>query len=796
MEYYAKSLKQPLSVEEKEKIAHLLERLQCEWFSELNEKEISVIKNEIRKLDKDILEEQTTLKQHEEEIVRCAEHFFEQFGGYFTEKEKQLVLQACKQHDVGKANLLFQAVVNPKACEVQGIKRKNIPQIPHGFLSALSISKSSFLQLSEAFTESDFDAFITAIYYHHARLDDYDSDKIKEYCKNYFEKNVKEYLGLERWKTYTFNLEKLLFRNNIFSEYKYHEQKYEQYVVVKGLLNKFDYCVSAGYTEAEQYSDLVGKQLSSNVKQVLADYGLRPVQKYMLEKTEENLIIVAPTGSGKTEAALLWMNGEKGFYTLPLKVSSNAIYDRIRENYSYDKAAILHSDSMPKYLEEYGDSENGAYEYYERAKMLSAPLTVCTVDQLFKFVYKALGTEIFAATLKYSKIVVDEIQAYSPRVIATIIYGLKTINNLGGHFAIVTATFPPVLEYFMKKYGLIRGKQYQYCDFSDTAETIRHKIKIQYEEFELKKIVEQGTSKKVLIICNTVSKAQDLYEKLCSQVENVYLLHSRYIRKDRAVLEKAIMSFSNDKNAFGMWITTQIVEASLDIDFDILYTEMSTADSLLQRMGRCNRKGRYHPQEANIIVLANQNGVGKGSVYEKIIYERSLVYLTPYENVLFSEKMKVEYINKVYSVEEAKESGYYKEIERYLALFDTVNPLDFTKKEADEQFRSIRSITVVPESVYLEQQELFEMAVNILETPHISKEIKSMLKAKIEDYTLALNLYSDRLPHGVDKAVIGQKRGSKGTEIHRTQMRYEFDSESLAGRGLLLNDLEDEMYML
>lgn len=87
--------------------------------------------------------------------------------------------------------------------------------------------------------------------------------------------------------------------------------------------------------------------------------------------------------------------------------------------------------------------------------MLSQPLTVCTVDQLFRFVYRALGTEIFAATLKYSKLVLDEIQAYEPRVIATIIYGLKMIQEMGGKFAIITATFPPVLKYFMEQYGLV-----------------------------------------------------------------------------------------------------------------------------------------------------------------------------------------------------------------------------------------------------------------------------------------------------------------------------------------------------
>lgn len=88
------------------------------------------------------------------------------------------------------------------------------------------------------------------------------------------------------------------------------------------------------------------------------------------------------------------------------------------------------------------------------------------------------------------------------------------------------------------------------------------------------------------------------------------LLHSRYIRRDRAYLEDQIMKFSGSEET-GIWITTQIVEASLDIDFDVLFTEMCTADSLLQRMGRCNRKGRYFPEEANVIIYDNRNGVGK-----------------------------------------------------------------------------------------------------------------------------------------------------------------------------------------
>lgn len=789
MEYYAKSKKVQFTSERINEIKKNMKNIEECLKENLTETDVEILNSSITDIAEKTEEKQKTLKEHHKDIVTCAEMFFLEYVEYFTEKEKKLVVEACRIHDLGKVNLVFQAMICPKLAEKFHIDVRKTSQIPHGFLSAVTISLDEFDDLSELFSDKDFGPFITAVYYHHDREDHYNSPAIRKYAEKYYMKQIEEYLNRKIRKLNCSNLDDLLFRNNVYTgKYIPDSNAWKEYLLIKGLLNKFDYTVSAGYENAESAIDLHEKKLVKNIEKFLNGKELRPAQKFMKMNRDKNLIVIAPTGSGKTEASLLWMNGEKSFYTLPLKVSSNAIYLRIKENYEYKDVALLHSDAMAVYLREYNGNEDIG-EKYERSKMLSQPLTVCTVDQLFRFVYRALGTEIFAATLKYSKLVLDEIQAYEPRVIATIIYGLKMIQEMGGKFAIITATFPPVLKYFMEQYGLVEGKQYIFKDFTGKEYQVekypRHKVEIRHSEMNLDEIRLRGKNRKVLVICNTVSKAQKLYKKL--EGENVWLLHSKYIRRDRAFLERKIMGFSESGES-GIWITTQIVEASLDIDFDILYTEMCTADSLLQRMGRCNRKGRYCPNEANIVVFDNRNGVSEGkrrSVYEDKLYDRSLELLSKYEHILFSEDKKTAYMNEVYSVDGVKETIYFENIQKDLKLFSEIHPTEYSADEAE--VRDIRSVTIVPENVYVENQNLFEYGVEFLKKPNMSREARSLIKSKLENLTLSLNLYQ-KFPAEVDRTTIGLSENRKITDIHRAQYNYEFDIESGKGRGILFDE--------
>ena len=805
MKFYAKSKKRIPGEVQLRRLSEALERLGERLGEELTEEEREILRRASAKIRETEPEEQKELAEHLKETEACARHFFTLYGQYFTEEEQELICFACRIHDLGKMNLIFQRMIGNETLPADG-KDGQEEQIPHGFLSILPVTMEVFRRQNAAWKPFDYCALLTAVYHHHTRDDKYTIEQIQKYAEKYYEPYLKACLGEEEGQIEITVLNHLLFHGsgNVYPERPLTEQwrqKWMKYLVCKGMLNKFDWAHSAGYPEAEIKPDLQKKELKKNMEAQLPNF--HPVQIYMKEHEQDNLVITAGTGSGKTEAALLWLNGEKGFYTLPLKVSANAIYERITEKYGFQDAALVHSDSMVRYL--YEDKDSDGFERYQKARNLSCPLTVCTVDQLFKFVFRALGTEIFAATLKYSKVIIDEIQAYSPELTAALIYGLKTVKELGGRYAVITATFPPVLKIFMDRYGLNEGKgAYQLRDFSAESCLRRHWVEIRETSFDFDEIAEQGDKKKVLVLCNTVTQAQRVYRELDERMPDgkVFLLHSRYIRKHRAILERMILNFSEAEEESGVWISTQIVEASLDIDFDMLYTEMCTADSLLQRLGRCNRKGRYIPTAPNVIVLVNQNGIGKNNVYDPVMAERSLKYLYPCQGGIFTEARKTEYINRVYDPKEIKETNYYQTIEKYLEHFDTISPAEYTKEEADREFRNIRSITVMPDCIYEEKRELIEECLRFQQTHWAGGEVKAVIRSRIDELTLNVNIYSNRWPEHIDRDTVyvstednsgkGTNRKSGRTDIHRSQLRYEFDEETGKGAGLGLDKADQE----
>lgn len=238
----------------------------------------------------------------------------------------------------------------------------------------------------------------------------------------------------------------------------------------------------------------------------------------------------------------------------------------------------------------------------------------------------------------------------------------------------------------------------------------------------------------MLIIVNTINKGIELYKQLKKYgFENINLLHSRFEQVDRKEKEQEIKKFSNKCNSNGIWITTQIVEASLDIDFDMLYTEMSTLDSLFQRLGRCFRNREYNSTEPNVKIYVEKIS-GVGYIYDKEIYHKSLEILRTFDGQVLSEKEKINLVDKLYSKENLNGTEFYNKFKQSFQILNNIIDYEVSKKEAQKILRNIETIQVIPQCVYEENRKLFDDFKN-------EKDFKQkyLLKRKIDDLFISIN---------------------------------------------------------
>ncbi|MFR3156584.1 MAG: CRISPR-associated helicase Cas3' [Christensenellales bacterium] len=503
---------------------------------------------------------------------------------------------ACVYHDIGKVYSPFQNIILEKLGKEKLYTTFDYESIKHEQLSPMFIPTDDL-----NYTERKI--IYQAIYYHHCRVH-------KKVNSNLVEKIIKEdilprYDNIRSEIKYKLKddldcnyLGYVLGRNKIDEE----SEVYIKYCLLKGLLHRLDHSSSADVLVENKTEQSLGECTENSLK--FKGYnGKNELQKFCKDNISNNILVIGSTGIGKTEAATIWSDIGKTFFTLPIRTSINAIYDRIKFDIGYKDVGLLHSSAVD-YLEEKEDKFD--YHLYEQTKNLGNRVIVCTIDQIFPFIFRYNGYEKIYATLAFSKVIIDEIQAYSPEITAIILKGIKMINDIGGKFMIMTATLPRIYKDELEKMGI----KFKFGEFLKPI--MRHKLSINDNSLDndIENIINKASSSKVLVILNTIDKANELYLKIKEKnIENVNVLHSRFIKNDRSNKENSIINFSKEREKTGIWITTQIVEASLDIDFDYLFTEMSTLDSLFQRCGRCYRSRKYEKNEPNIYVY-NKNVSG------------------------------------------------------------------------------------------------------------------------------------------------------------------------------------------
>lgn len=640
--------------------------------------------------------EKQTIKEHTEILLEELARLKKMYP--YINVKWDLLEDACIYHDFGKINTKFQNKIMQKIDENMELLNDLFPriqEIPHGYLSC------AFIPLDRISNIEDRKILLQAVFYHHKRpevgMDDLKTI-VNEDLTLYYE-------DFSNCITYPIVKPTMMFKRYVSKRIRKlnGEETVKQFIMVKGLLNKIDHAASAGIPVEVRSAELTNA-LNHFFKEKLKSKQ-NELQLYMKTHQDQNNIVIASTGSGKTEGALYWIGEGKGFFTLPLRVSINAIYQRIYNKILYHEVALLHSDSESEYIK----NDQYTIDFYEQTIQWSMPLTICTLDQMLDFVFKQEGYEKKLAILAYSRLIIDEIQMYSPKMLACLLIALKEINEIGGKFTIMTATFAPFIGDLMDQLKIKVNRPKPFLQNENGEVMIRHRMIVKKQQLTIDDILANKEDRKLLVIVNTVKQAQMMYEQLKKQRKDVYLFHSRFTKNDRSVKENAIIEMGQQENQCrGIWITTQVVEASVDIDFDVLYTELSDLNGLFQRMGRIYRKRKLDHNRINIYVYNGGDEYPSGinstrySVIDRSIFDLSKKALLQYqEPIILTEEHKMNLIEKVYTTENLEESDYYNEVENYIHLLTHI----IEYEELDRKVTVLRDIfneTIIPKKVYKE----------------------------------------------------------------------------------------------
>ncbi|SFA87748.1 CRISPR-associated endonuclease/helicase Cas3 [Lentibacillus halodurans] len=720
--------------------------------------------------------EMETLKEHTDELLKrfavLKNAYFDKIPEY---KIWDLLYKAAQYHDLGKVNNDFQAKMHRALKTNKAVSLSNFGHIPHNYLSPFFLPVSNW-----NLSKNERRVLVQAIAYHHERNTQPDvaflSKVYQEELIHHFNKVAEEMeLTVPDKNQKKFKITNPIKPEDRIIEIKDDKNTYYLYILIKGLLHRLDHAASA-HVPIEVDTDTNIAELTHNYMQEnFGQNSLRPLQEFTYKNQDKNLIIVAQTGIGKTEASLLWAGKDKTFFTLPIRVSLNALYDRVHSDLNYKNVGLLHGTSA-SHLDENGDED---WEIiFDQSKNFSNKLLFTTIDQVLKFPFKFKGYEKFFATMAYSKVIIDEIQAYNPWIVAVLLKAIEMIHKIGGKFMIMTATMPQIYLDELAERGILDNNTIE-NEFVDES-FIRHRISLQNMPISdaTNRIIEMAANQKVLVIVNTVDRAIELFSQL--ERENVYLLHSRFIQRDRALLENEIRRFA-DEEENGIWITTQLVEASIDIDFDVLFTELSTIDSLLQRFGRCYRKRELEHQNPNVYIYT-EDVSGRKYVYDEDILDLTERYLQSFDNRQLNEKDKVELVKKIYSKEELKGSKFYQDFIHAVHKLNHLEDYQYTNEEAQKILRGIQSVNVIPRNIYDE-------IIGLLETLEIEKDSqeRTKLRRKIEGFMVSVPKHkykSERTP--IDFYQTG-KDGRKYNilpYIEILDVEYDFDPDTLSGVGL------------
>jgi CRISPR-associated endonuclease/helicase Cas3 len=391
-------------------------------------------------------------------------------------------------------------------------------------------------------------------------------------------------------------------------------------------------------------------------------------------------LLRAGCGQGKTLAAYLWVRGviQRGKYKIgrvlflyPTRATATEGFKDYVQAAPESDAGLYHSTSdyeLEKLFESPSESPDEKRDFRTNDRLFALGLwgkryLSATVDRFLAFLSFNYGATVLLPMLADAAIVLDEIHAYDPRMFKQVIAFLQTFDV---PVLCMTATLPKDRREQLEALGLelYPNNPEELEDLAKQEERKRYQIKICDDKVAKKVAIDAYRSgKRVLWVVNTVARCQERARELhqalkdmsASDVE-ILCYHSRFKLIDRQGHHEKVVDQFKQRDTPVIAVTTQVCEMSLDLDADVLVTEVAPCSALVQRFGRSNRHGLleysevyvYKPEEAKSSKPYEEEQLNRADEFLQAVIN--------FENGYASQKLLAEQL-EIYGDQETRADG-------------------------------------------------------------------------------------------------------------------------------------------
>ena len=409
-------------------------------------------------------------------------------------------------------------------------------------------------------------------------------------------KNIKIYSGLSTKKDEFLDRAEKLRQYLVLSQYR-HKFTYEDFINFKSLYSNLIYSdkFEAIFSMPKQQTKNIPIDvLESDIQNLSPNEKRDAFRNFVLNNFDENyklFTLTAPTGYGKTLTALnfaLKFNKPRIIYALPFTSIIDQTYDIVAK--IYKNSDILVSKAHHKTT--IGEENLTEEDRYSKIKFLMESFSgEINVTTLYQLIFALFGNKnkdnVKFNQLKNSVVIIDEAQAIPYNFRKDFILLCEIISQrLGTIFIFMSATMPVIKSENFKE---ISNLDY----FSKQDRYVIKWLDINGEDELLEKICKTASDKNTLVVVNTIKKTQELFTKLRDKFSCFCLNGYMYDDHKRATIEAVRCTIDKSKvdplASKILLISTQSIEAGVDLDFDIGFREVSPISSIIQTAGRVNR---------------------------------------------------------------------------------------------------------------------------------------------------------------------------------------------------------------